>query len=90
VPADTSAWRIFRDENLLKAAGRVFREGFCARAKADQKFRHVVRLREAAAIEIVPPAERDRPAFARETVKFKYPERKAFRLTQEGFVLPRH
>ena len=53
MPADTSAWRIFRDENLLKAAGRVFREGFCARAKPDQELRYVVGLREAAAIEIV-------------------------------------
>ena len=88
MPADTGAWRIFRDENLLKAAGRVFREGFCARAKPDQKFRHVVRLREAAAIEIVTPAERDRPAFAGEAVKFEFPERKAFRLTQEALLFP--
>jgi hypothetical protein len=55
LPADTGASRILRDENLLKAAGRIFRKVFRARAKPDQKLRHVVGLREAAATEIVAP-----------------------------------
>jgi hypothetical protein len=68
VPADTGAWRILRDENLLKAAGRVFRKGFRARAKPDQ---HVVRLREAAAVEIVAPAKRYSPALTGKAVKLE-------------------
>jgi hypothetical protein len=43
VPADTGAWRILGDENLLQAAVRDCRESFCARAKSDQKIRYFAR-----------------------------------------------
>ena len=82
VPADPWARSVFSDEDLLEVSGSDAREGFGPCTDEDKKFRHVFGLRKAASIEIIAPAERNRPALADESLKLELPERKALDLTQ--------
>ena len=57
VPADSCAWSVFSDENLLEVSLRNACEGFGPRTNAGKEIRHVLCLREAAAVEIIAPAQ---------------------------------
>src|SRR5947208_2904644 len=57
VPADTRAGRVFRDEHLLKFCRRDPGKLSGAGAKAHEKLRHIISSGQAAAVEIIAPAE---------------------------------
>jgi hypothetical protein len=86
MPADAGARCIFCDEYLLEAAGGVSRKCLCSRAKLAEKFRHVIGLGKAFAVEVIAPAERNGSALAGETVEFELPKRQGFDLPQERLL----
>jgi hypothetical protein len=74
---------VFRDKDLLEAAGRIACKRFGTRAEAGQKLRHVSRLCEAPVVEIVAPAVGDGFSLAGKAVEFESLERKAVNIAQE-------
>ena len=74
MPADRRAGRIFGDKHLLDRSGRETGKGFRARAKAGEKFRHILRFGKAAAVKIIAPAERHDPALPGKALKLELPE----------------
>jgi hypothetical protein len=84
MPADRGTGSVFSQEDVLKAPGREARVAFRPCAEAGEKFRHVLCPGEAAAVEIVAPAEGDDPAFSREPVKLELTERKASNVAEKN------
>ena len=69
----------------MKSSGSDAGDAFCLRTDRRKKVSHILSLAEGAPV-VIAPAERDGPALAREAVKFKFLERKAFDVTQQSLL----
>jgi hypothetical protein len=77
VPADGSSWAIFCEQHVPKVGCRDFREIGGEVPDGQQELRHVLRLLEPAAAEVVAPAKGHDATLAQEAVKLELSERAA-------------
>src|SRR3954468_5461375 len=75
MPADGGAGAVFRYQDVLQRRGPEPRESGRALSQRQEKCRDVVGLLKRTVVEVIPPAERDHPAFAEEAVELEVLER---------------